>query len=96
MKKGKCRVCTEALYFLFLTSINTNDVKMDLLRVKKGIEFELETGRLFVRFENPSGFFRTFFGNPSGTPEGFRKDSRRIPEENNKKTGNRYKEVQNI
>ena len=39
-----------------------------------------------------SGFLCTSFGSSSGAPEGFRKDSRRIPEENNKKTGNKYEE----
>jgi hypothetical protein len=50
-----------------------------------------ETGRDSVRgaFGIPSGFLYTSFGSSSGAPEGFREDSRRISEENNKKTGNR-------
>jgi hypothetical protein len=43
-------------------------------------------------FGIPSGFLCKSFGSSSRAPEGFREDSRRISEENNKKTGNRYAE----
>jgi len=43
-------------------------------------------------FGIPSGLLCRSFGSSSGAPEGFREDSRRIPEENNKKTGIRYEE----
>jgi hypothetical protein len=46
-------------------------------------------------FGIPSGFLCTSFGSSSGAPEGFRRDSRRIPEENNKKTGNKYESDKN-
>jgi hypothetical protein len=51
--------------------------------------------RIPVGFVSASGFLCTFFGKPSGAPEGFPKVSRRIPEENTKKTGNGYEEVNN-
>ena len=63
--------------------------------IKKGGFFELETGQLRVGFVSASGFLCTSFGSSSGAPEGFRKDSRRIPEETNKKTGNKYEEDKN-
>jgi hypothetical protein len=49
----------------------------------------------FSGFGIPSGFLCTSFGSSSGAPEGFREDSRRIPEENNKKTGIEYDEIKN-
>jgi len=44
-------------------------------------------------FVSDSGFFWTSFGRSSGAPEGFRRASRRFPEENNKKTGNKYVKI---
>jgi len=53
-----------------------------------------DTGSILLRvsFWDSSQILRRFFGSSSGAPEGFPKDSRRIPEENNKRTRNRYEE----
>ena len=88
-------MCTEALWNLFFNWFELLDPKTGLSIIENGRFFELETRRLRTCFGVSSGFLCRFFGNPSGAPEGFRKDSRRIPEENIKKTGNRYEEFKN-
>jgi hypothetical protein len=68
--------------------MNLFDVKIGFWIAKNGICLNWKANA----FVSASGFLCASFGNPSGTPEGFREDSRRIPEENKKKTRNRYDE----
>jgi hypothetical protein len=85
MKKGKCRVATEPLYYLFLADWSPKNEKMPGFLKGKA-----------VAFVSASGFLSTFFGISSGTPEGFRKVSRRNSEEIMKDIGGRYEEDKNI
>ena len=60
--------------------------------IKKALGVQRSAFSVRGGFVSASGFLCTFFGSSSGAPEGFPKVSRRIPEENNKKKGNRYEE----